>query len=371
MINKQFAEGETPMKRIPLLPSILMLLFMALAIYAFVPHTAVVAQTVPTRTPTPAPGGGGGGGTEPVDPPPGGGGGTEPVNPPPGGGGGSEPNTPVPPTAVPTNTPTPRPVNIAPTPVGGFVTPEACGDPLFVASRGPVNVRQGPGTNYALTGELVFLEGRPIIGRAENAAWWLILLADDSEGWVANSTGTVYGYGTLAPIVPPPPINGATPTPGPLFQPTPNSSCAIPPTQPPPSPTASATALPTATPTATPLVETTTPPTADASAEPKPESLAASDAHDNENEGAEVASEITPRLAEVASEVEPTATPPQSPTLIADVDTAVDTATTNNTTTTQTENETETGGNGLNWFLFGGLGLILLGLAGFGIQRFR
>ncbi len=327
------------MKRFPLVSACFTLLIVALVMYAFVPNTAVLAQTVPTRTPTPG-SGGGGGGTAPVNPPPGG-----------GGGGSSEPNTPIPPTAVPTNTPIPP--TIPPTPVDGELLPTACGDPLFVASRGPVNVRQGPGTNYALLGQLVFLEGRPIIGRAENAAWWLVLLADEREGWVANNTGTVYGYGTAAPLATPPPINGATPTPGPLFQPTPNTGCAVSPT-PPASPTvARQTATATITRPATALEMTKSATDADASAAPKPDSLA---------EG-ETGLQMTPRTGTVAEDssavsADPTATPPQSPTLIADDSTAVDTAPT----------DSNNSGGGVNWFLLGGVGLILLGLIGAGVQ---
>ena len=334
------------MKRFSLLSTCFILLFLALAMYAFIPNTAVLAQTVPTRTPTPGSGGGGGG--------------TEPVNTPSsGGGGGNNPtNTPVPPTAVPTNTPIPA--TIPPTPVDGTLLPTACGDPLFVASRGPVNVRQGPGTNYALLGQLVFMEGRPIIGRAQNAAWWLILLADEREGWVANSTGTVYGYGTAAPIATPPPINGANPTPGPLFQPTPNSGCAVSPT-PPASPTASPTASQTATATATrtrPAVALEMTKSAiddDASATTKPDSLT------------ETGLQITPRTSTLATETEPTATPPQSPTLSVDNNTAVG-ANASDTSNNTANNDGRNSSGGFNWFLLGGIGLILLGLIGAGVQ---
>jgi len=61
--------------------------------------------------------------------------------------------------------------------------------------------------------------------RAADAAWWLIVFPDDSEGWVFDQAVIVDGYTSNVPIVPAPPIDGSTPTPGSPWQPTPNPIC--------------------------------------------------------------------------------------------------------------------------------------------------
>ncbi len=174
------------------------------------------AQTVPTRTPTPD-------SPPPTDPPP-----TNPPPPPtnppppptnpaptdtPSAGSTNTPppgntNTPFPtntaihtstPTATPTNTFTPLPQ--APTPIGGYVaTAQPCGAPN-AQSLALVNVRGGPGLNYEVTYEMVYLEVRPIIGRAEPMPWWLVALPNGGQGWVADSVVVVNGNVNNVPIV--------------------------------------------------------------------------------------------------------------------------------------------------------------------------
>lgn len=215
--------------------------------------------TIPTRTPEP-----GGGGEPTATPDPGGGGG--------GGGGGGVPPTPGGPTpggTVPGPTPVTPPgqVTLAPTPLGGYLpTVQPCDPAARVLSLGNVFVRSGPGIDYGPVGALQYLEVRLIRGRAQNHDWWLIELADGSSGWVANLAVQVQGYTGLVPIVTPPALaNGATPTPGPLWNPTPNPVCTVFPTETPtptatwtpgPSPTASLTPEPTLT--HTPLPSPTT-----------------------------------------------------------------------------------------------------------------
>lgn len=189
---------------------------------------SVPNQTIPTRTPTPGP-------TNTPAP--------KPTN---SGGGGGDSATAVPTSTIqsqPSATATP-PVTIAYTPVGGFVpTAESCGSPPTIQVQNSTNVRQGPGTNYSIVGQMVFLEVRFILGRAADAAWWLIQLDDGDIGWVADDIVTVQGYIGGVPIVPAPAVNGQTPAPGAPWNPTPLPFCTVTPTA-----TATATPAPSATP---------------------------------------------------------------------------------------------------------------------------
>jgi hypothetical protein len=185
-------------------------------------------QTWPTRTPTSP-------SSPPTEPPTGG----QPTNEPPGDG------TETPPEVDGSATPDAdlTPILLAPTPVGGYLpTAEPCGLPPTVLALAAVNVREGPGLYYEVSNFLVYLEVRPIIGRAADAAWWLIVFPDDSEGWVFDQAVIVDGYTSNVPIVPAPPIDGSTPTPGSPWQPTPNPICTPLPTST-HTPTAEATAV--------------------------------------------------------------------------------------------------------------------------------
>lgn len=182
-------------------------------------------QTIPTRTPIPPPAtatSSGGGGNN---------------------GGNNNPtptNTPVTSSGV-TPTSTLIPVNIAPTPVGGFLpTAVPCDANPTIQTLDATNVRSGPGTEYDVIGEMVFLEVRYIVGRAESAEWWLIQFNDGQLGWVADAVVTVQGYTAIVPIVAAPPLNGGTVPTGPAWNPTPPPSCTVT-----PPPTESPTAVPT------------------------------------------------------------------------------------------------------------------------------
>lgn len=177
------------------------------------------SQTIITRTPTP--------------PPP-----TATTS---GGNGGSSPTATHTPVAAATATSTLLPVNIAPTPVGGFLpTAVPCGTSPTIQTLGATNVRSGPGTEYEIIGDLVFLEVRYIVGRAETAEWWLIQFNNGQLGWVANEVVNVQGYTAIVPIVEAPPLNGSTPTPGAPWNPTPPPFCTVT-----PAPTDTPTAEPT------------------------------------------------------------------------------------------------------------------------------
>ncbi|MFO7681501.1 MAG: SH3 domain-containing protein [Chloroflexota bacterium] len=247
---------------------LLFTLFAGLALTMFFSrHTGVPPTfglpnfTTITRTPTPPP---------PTSPPP--------TSPPPGATSkpsDPQPTTPPQATDIPTHTPTATliPVTLAATPAGGYLpTAVACGVPPTVQTRNTVNVRSGPGVDYDIIGQLVYLEVRPILGRAADAEWWVIQLTNETIGWVANAAVIVHGNISGLPIVGAEPLEGKTPTPSPLWNPTRNPSCPVIPTataQPtntsqPATATreimaeAEATATPTAKPTSTPTAEPTT-----------------------------------------------------------------------------------------------------------------
>ncbi len=177
-------------------------------------------QTIPTRTPTPVP---------PTATKSGGGGGTNPT---------------ATHTSAPQATPTSTllPVTIAPTPVGGFLpTAVPCSGNPTIETLGATNVRSGPGLEYDVTGQLVYLEVRYIVGRAATAEWWLIQFNNGQLGWVADEIVLVQGYTPIVPIVEAPPLNGSTPTPGANWNPTPIPFCTVTPV-PTHTPTTAATA---------------------------------------------------------------------------------------------------------------------------------
>ena len=197
-----------------------------------------VKQTIPTRTSTPPPA-------------------TATQT-----GGGSNPtatHTPLPQT---TPTSTLLPVNIAPTPVGGFLpTAEPCSGNPTIETLGATNVRSGPGLEYNVIGQLVYLEVRYIVGRAATTEWWLIQFNNGQLGWVADDIVLVQGYTPIVPIVEAPPLDGVTPTPGPTWNPTPIPFCTVTPV---PSNTPTATAASSESITETPT------PTASAPTEVRP-----------------------------------------------------------------------------------------------------
>ena len=220
--------------------SILLFVMMNHPYFAKSVRSLETEQTVPTRTSTPLPPTATQSGGSNPDPNP------------------TATHTP-PPQATPTSTL--LPVNIAPTPVGGFLpTAVPCGNSPTIETLGATNVRSGPGLEYDVIGQLVYLEVRYIVGRAETAEWWLIQFNNGQFGWVANDIVLVQGYTPIIPIVEAPPLDGITPTPGPLWNPTPIPFCTVTPI-PTDTPTATSQALasnseatvedPTTTPTAT------------------------------------------------------------------------------------------------------------------------
>ncbi len=284
-------------------------------------------QTIPTRTPVPPP-----------TAPPSNGGGNN--------GGGSNPNPP--PTAVPptaTFTPSPVPLNI---------NLEECESPAFVADLGTVNVRSGPGVEYAVVQRLEFAEIVAVSGRAQFAAWWRIDLASNTKGWVADETGTIYGNTSLVNIVEAPLLDGVTLTPGPAWNPTPNPQC------------------PTATPTATSLPVTATATSASVTATPSATAAVT-----------EAATLVRQASTEVAVVVTATPSPTATSTIaIAEVqadannsvitDTAaaaVQPAATTPADTITTTSPTES--RSISGYLIIGFGLIILGFVIAGVRRLQ
>jgi hypothetical protein len=167
-------------------------------------------------------------------------------------------------------------VTLAATPEGGFLpTAVSCGFPPTLQAQNTTRVRTGPGADYEVLGRLSYLETRPIVGRAADAEWWVIQLTNQQTGWVANAVVTVQGNIGGVPIVAAPERNGVAPTPGPLWQPTPNPDCPVTPTVTPAPPTETPetavptdTAVPTETNEPSPTATETPPPDPDASATP-------------------------------------------------------------------------------------------------------
>jgi uncharacterized protein YraI len=61
--------------------------------------------------------------------------------------------------------------------------------PTVFAGSGPVNLRSGPGTTFAVVGSLGPNQQLPIIGRNADASWWQVQTAS-GPAWVANSVVT-------------------------------------------------------------------------------------------------------------------------------------------------------------------------------------
>jgi hypothetical protein len=205
-------------------------------------------QTIPTRTKAPPPpkppdnGDGNGNGDSNDDPKP-----------------SPQPTVQEPPTATPAPpTPTALSVTLAPTPEGGYLsTAVPCDANPTLQTLGRTNVRAGPGIEYDAFAMLIFLEVRPILGRAVYSEWWLVELGDGSTGWVSDTAVIVQGYTGHLPTVDPPQAISDTFTPGPIWDPTPNPTC-TPPPSPTPTSTIEASQTPLSTPSASPTDQPTT-----------------------------------------------------------------------------------------------------------------
>ena len=116
-----------------------------------------------------------------------------------------------------------------------------CDETPYVKAIATVTVFAGPGTDYPVVAELGAEDMRPIIGRPFYAPWWQIQFDQETAGWVADAEVNEFGNTALVPLVDTPPINGNTPTPGAIWNPTPLPLLTCVPTPTPtPSPTPSA-----------------------------------------------------------------------------------------------------------------------------------
>jgi hypothetical protein len=120
-----------------------------------------------------------------------------------------------------------------------YPTAEPCGEPPTFTTLTTANVYGGPGSDYPVQETLAANETRPIVGRAAYATWWLIQLDGKyRQGWISDKAGTVQGYTGNVPHIEAPAINGALPTPGQEWNPTPDPMCT-----PTPTPTTNATVI--------------------------------------------------------------------------------------------------------------------------------
>lgn len=126
-----------------------------------------------------------------------------------------------------TPTPTPRPT---PTP-----TPTSLPQPIAVVGGGPLNLRAGPGTTYAVIGQAAAGARLPVTGRSADGQWLRVCVAKSAasggicsaatgqEGWLLTRLLTVQGALTavavITPSAPPPSatvVRSATATPAAL-----------------------------------------------------------------------------------------------------------------------------------------------------------
>jgi len=113
------------------------------------------------------------------------------------------------------------------TPIPDLPTATPFQDPTArVAGSSPVNVRSGPGTDYARVGEVRGGEAFTIVGRNGDASWWQICCVAGEPAWIAASL--VQAIGALegvALVEAPTPSPTNTPVP-PTMTPAP-TACAI------------------------------------------------------------------------------------------------------------------------------------------------
>ena len=120
-----------------------------------------------------------------------------------------KPTVPVTPTVVPTATSAPTATPVPPTPVPPTATPI----PPKATTKQQVNMRQGPGTQFTIAGQMPKGTSATVLGKNENAQWLQVTFPDVAHpAWVASAFVTVTGTIDSLPVVavaPPP-----TSTPG-------------------------------------------------------------------------------------------------------------------------------------------------------------
>lgn len=121
------------------------------------------------------------------------------------------PADPTQPTGVPTAETAPVVTPVA-TPV---VTPAATpAVPVAIVTAATVNVRNGPGTDYARVGSLVAGQTCTVTGRNESATWWRLSCPGSvTDGWVFGELLALAGPFAGVPVV----QSAPPPTPAPTF----------------------------------------------------------------------------------------------------------------------------------------------------------
>ncbi len=123
--------------------------------------------------------------------------------------------------ATPETAPEEDAAAVSPTvsPAEPTATPDA--RPFAVTAAG-INVRAGPGVEYAIAGALAAGERVQIAGKNPAADWWEIILPNGQQGWIygplVETSGDVAGVAVAANIPTPPPPT-ATPLPAPTTPP--------------------------------------------------------------------------------------------------------------------------------------------------------
>ena len=104
------------------------------------------------------------------------------------------------------------PVEIPPTPTPQF-TPSVVEGVCVASSSRNVNLRSGPGTNYARLALLQARQTIQVIGQSDNGQWFTVQ-NDTTQGWVSALVVTVTGPCAQLPVVAAPPLPVATATAG-------------------------------------------------------------------------------------------------------------------------------------------------------------
>lgn len=106
--------------------------------------------------------------------------------------------------------PVPAEPPVMPTPA---FTPVAIEGVCAASSDRNVNIRSGPGTNYARLALLQAFQPIPVTGQSDNGQW-LVVQNEFIQGWVSLSVVDVSGPCAQLPVVAAPPLPVASPTPG-------------------------------------------------------------------------------------------------------------------------------------------------------------
>jgi uncharacterized protein YraI len=107
----------------------------------------------------------------------------------------------------------PAEATATPAPTEAPTATEAAPEPEFTVNSQTVNVRSGPGTNYAIIGKLAQGERRPLLGTNNAGDWWQFDY-DGRQGWVSgqNVSVTAADRVEVAADIPAPPTARPRPT---------------------------------------------------------------------------------------------------------------------------------------------------------------